>query len=264
MRSFRMIIGLVVAVCALGALTAPAFAKTKEPKVFGKFVATNTGGTKGHGEAGEMKLGPYIFPNGCTKELKSNGSVVAGESETIAQQIKFRGCIAKRKLGKGGIEESFPVKFTLSMEFHSNGFIETGDGAEVHINAATVNLKAAKSYCTANIPAQTIPGKAVKKPEGEFEAASYETEEEVLEKKGQIKKFGPIRDRLDIEWELKKIHVNVPITPRCEFKNSEGEEPESEKYNEVTKEFEFTNGKMEGELEEITLGDGNLSFVPAI
>jgi hypothetical protein len=263
MRSLRIIVGLVAAVCAFGALSGSAFA-VKEPKPLGKFVASATGGTKGHGEAGEMRLGPYSFPNGCTKELKSSGSVEEGESTTLAQQIKFRGCIAKRKVGKGGIEESFPVKFTLSMEFHSNGFLETGEGSSVHINAATIQLKAAKSYCKVSIPAQTLPEKAEKKPEGEFEAASYETEEEVLTSKGQIKKFGPIRYRLFIEWALKKVHVNVLITPRCEFQNSEGEEPESEKFNPKTGEFEFTNGRMEGELEEVELGNGNLKFVPAI
>ena len=250
MRSVRMILGLAVVVCALGALTAPAFAKAEA------FVANASGSTKGHGEAGEMAIGPYKFPNGCEKELKSKGNVVAGESETFFQEVKFNKCIAKRKVG-GGIEEPVSVSFTLGLEFHANGFAETGEGAGVKITPATVKFKGKKSYCEVNIPAQFIPGQAEKKPEKGYEAFSYTTEIEKLEG-SQAKKFGEFRERLAIEWEFKGLNANVPVTETCEYKNGE----EGGKFNPVTKEVEFGGGKMEGELEEITLKTGNLKFVP--
>ena len=120
-----------------------------------------------------------------------------------------------------------------------------------------MKFKAKKSYCEVNIPAQFIPGQAEKKPEKEFEAFSYSTEKEKLEGP-QAKKFGEFRERLDIEWEFKGLNANVPVTPTCEYKNGE----EGGKFNPVTKEVEFGDGKMEGELEEITLKTGNLKFVP--
>ena len=80
-----------------------------------------------------MAIGPYKFPNGCEKELKSKGNVVAGESEKFFQEVKFNKCIAKRKVG-GGIEEPVPVSFTLGLEFHSNGFAETGEPRRREIN----------------------------------------------------------------------------------------------------------------------------------
>jgi hypothetical protein len=227
MRSVRMILGLAVVVCAFGALTAPAFAKVEEPIEFGKFVANATGVTKGHGEAGEMAIGPYKFPNGC-------------------------------EVG-GGVEEPVSVSFTLGMEFHSNGFAETGEGAGVEIKKATVKFKAKKSYCEVNIPTQFIPNQAEKKPEKEFEAFSYKTEKEKLTG-SQEKKFGEFRERLAIEWEFKGFNANVPVTPTCEYRNGE----EGGKLNPVTKEVEFSGGKMEGELEEITLKGGNLKFVPKV
>ncbi len=258
MRSVRMILGLVVVVCAFGALTAPAFAKVKEPKEFGKFVASTSGSTKGIGEASEMTIGPYKFPNGCEQELKSKGNVVAGESESFFQEVKFKDCVAKRKLG-GGIEEPVAVSFTLGMEFHSAGFVETGGGGSVEISKSTIKFKGKKSYCEVKIPSQRIPGAAEKNPEKEFEAFSYSTEKEKQTTKGGIKKFGEFRERLDIEWEYKGMEATVPITSTCEYKNGE----EGGKFNPETNEVDFGNGKGEGELEEITLKAGNLKFVPA-
>jgi hypothetical protein len=261
MRSVRMILGLVAAVCAFGVLTSPALAekKIKEPVELGKFKATVSGNVKGIGEAGEMHIGPYSFPNGCSKELKAKGMVEAGESTTIALGVKFAKCVAKRKLG-GGIEEPVTVHFTLGMEFHSNGFVEFGESnGGVKISKASVSFKGSKSNCVVEIPAQTVPTSAEKNPEKEFEAVSYGTEKEKLFSKGQIEKFGEFRERLFIEWELKAIDANVKITPKCEYKK--GEEG---KFNPETGDVEFDAGKMEGELEEITLKNGNLSFIPKV
>jgi hypothetical protein len=247
-----MILVLAVAACAFSVFTASAFAKDV-------FHASISGKTKGIGEAGEMALGPYKFPDGCEKELKAKGEVLEGQSTTIAQTIKFGKCIAKRKLG-GGIEEPVSVSFTLAMEFHANGFFETGEGHGVTINHTSVKFKGKKSYCEMTIPAQALPNAAEKNPEKEFEQVEYYTEKEST--KGsppQEKKYGPFRYRLGIEWELKGVNVNVKISPTCEYKN--GEEG---KYNPETGEVEFSGGKMEGELEEITLKKGNLSFGPEV
>jgi hypothetical protein len=238
-----MWVALMAGVCVLGVLASPALA-LKTPPVFGKFKATASGTAKGIGEAGEMVLGPYRFES-CEKELKSTGTVVMGESETFFQEVKFSQCIANRALG-GGLEESVSAGFTLGMEFHSNGSLKLGP--------ASVTFGPTNSTCEVTIPPQWVPSVAETRGETRsFEQVSYLTEKEKLEG-GQAKKFGEFRERLDIEWELKGITATVKLSPTCKYHgahlNSAGE-------------AEFGGGKMEGELEEVTLQGGNLAFIPA-
>jgi hypothetical protein len=244
MRRIRMMIGLTAAACTLLVLSAPAMA-LKEPAVFGKFKANLSGPVKGIGEAGEMVLGPYKFEE-CEKELHAKGMATAGESETLPLEVKFNKCVTSRSLG-GGLKEKVLVSFTLNMEFHSNNSVKLGP--------ATVTLKASKSACVVTIPAQWIPAGAETKGDfHEFEAVSYKTEKEKQTGKSGMKKFGEFRERLGIEWELKSINANAKVTPDCEY--------EGGKENKETHEVEYGSGRMEGELEELTLKGGNLSFVP--
>ncbi len=272
MRSFRTIVlGCAVAALALGALASPAFA-VKEKLVFGKFVASTTGSDKGHGEVGEMKLGPYIFTgknNGkgshgpiCEKELKSTGEVMAGEHEELEQNIKFSKCIATRKAGSA--EEAVSFHFTLGVEFHSNHSATLGEGAsEAVILPSSIIVKGKKSECTLVIPGQTVPVAAERNPEKEFEVASYETEKEsTAGERGKEMKFGPFHERLDIEMEFKKIKTELKIEPEKGCTDEKLEE--GSKFNPEKDTVEFTNGILEAELEEVTLKNGNLSFVPAM
>lgn len=243
MRRTTIVVALAISVCTLGMLASPALALKVKP-VFGKFRATVAGTAKGIGEAGEMVLGPYKFEE-CEKELASTGTVALGESETFFQEVKFRQCVANRAIG-GGLEESVFASFTLGLEFHSNGALKIGPTG--------VTFGPSNSTCEVTIPAQWVPDVAETKGEDKsFEDVSYSTEKEKLEG-GQEKKFGEFRERLDIEWELKAVATTVKLTPLCQYHgthlNSAGE-------------AEFNNGRMEGELEEVTLQAGNLSFIPA-
>lgn len=241
MRRTSIVAALAVALCALGVLASPALA-AKEKPVFGKFKASAAGTAKGIGEADEMSLGPYKFEE-CEKELKSTGAVTMGESETFFQEVKFAHCQTSRKL-PGSLEEVIFTSFTLGMEFHSNGSLKLGPTA--------VSFKANNSECEITIPAQWVPAIAETKGEEKgFEDAEFSTETEPLEG-GQEKKFGPFRERLDIDWELKGIVTTVKPTPTCKYNGSH--------LNEAG-EAEFGGGKMEGELEEVTLNTGNLSFI---
>src|SRR5579875_799157 len=221
-----------------------------------------------------MRLGPYTFTgknlgggNGfgpiCEKELKSKGNVVAGESETFFQEVKFAKCYATRK--SAGSEEAVAFNFSLGMEFHSNGSAEIGEGDEAEVKItrpSTVTIKCSKSSCEVIIPAQTIPISAEKHPEREYEAASYLTEEESLAgEKSKEKKYGPVRKRLDIEMIFKKIKTEEQLNPAKGCTNESLEE--GAKYKPETDTVEYNNGILEAELEEITLNDGNLSFEPA-
>ncbi len=242
MRKTR-IVGVLIGLLALGLLASPAMA-VKQKLVFGKFKATVSGTAHGHGEAGEMTLGPYKFSE-CEKELRSNGAVTMGESETFFQEVRFSKCEAVRN-ASGGLRETVYASFTLGMEFHSNGAL--------HLGPSPVTFGASNSTCEVTIPAQWLPSAAENLGEfRNFEVASYSTEKEKLEG-GAVKKFGEFRERLDVAWEAKGVKATIKQTPTCAY--------EGGKTN-AAGEAEFNNGKLEGELEEITLGGGNLSFVQA-
>lgn len=242
MRRIRTMVAMAAGACALAVLASPALA-LKTPPTFGKFKATVTGTAKGIGEAGEMELGPYKF-EGCEKELHSTGAVTMGESETFFQEVKFSGCETSRQLG-GGLEETMTTGFTLGMEFHSNGSIKLGP--------ASVTFKPTQSTCEITIPSQWLPSIAESKSERTFEDASYLTEKEKLEG-GAAKKFGEFRERLDIEWEAKGITTTAKLSPTCKYHGA---------HLNGAGEAEFPGGTLEGELEEVTLAGGNLSFIPA-
>ncbi len=242
MRRTRMVLALAMGVLACGVIASPALA-VKEKPVFGKFRASVAGSTRGIGEADEMTLGPYKFEE-CEKELHSDGTVVLGESETFFQEVKFSKCVATRN-GGGGLKEAVFASFKLGMEFHSNGSLRLGP--------TSVTFGASDSTCEVTIPAQWVP--AVAETKGElksFEDATYSTEQEKLEG-GQEKKFGEFRERLDIDWELKGVVTTVKLTPTCKYEGA---------HLNAAGEAEFSGGKMEGDLEEVTLQAGNLSFIP--
>jgi hypothetical protein len=244
MRRTTMVLAVAIGALTWGVLASPALA-VKEKPVFGKFRASVAGTAKGHGEADEMVLGPYKFES-CEKELHSNGMVALGESETFFQEVKFSKCVATRNAG-GGLKESVFASFALGMEFHSNGSLKLGP--------TSVTFGASNSTCEVTIPAQWVPAVAETKGEYKsFEAATYSTEQEKLEG-GPEKKFGEFRERLDITWELNSVNTTVKLTPTCSYEGA---------HLNAAGEAEFGGGKMEGELEEVTLQQGNVSFIPAL
>jgi hypothetical protein len=242
MRRTTAVLALAMGVLTWGVLASPALA-VKEKPVFGKFRASVAGTAKGIGATSEMVLGPYKFEE-CEKELRSNGTVVLGESETFFQEVKFAKCVATRNAGNG-LREAVFASFKLGMEFHSNGSLRLGP--------TSVTFGASDSTCEITIPAQWVPSAAETKGEYKtFEDARYSTLLEKLEG-GQEKKFGEFRERLNIAWELKGVTTTVKLTPTCKYEGS---------HINAAGEAEFSAGKMEGELEEVTLAGGNLSFVP--
>jgi len=213
MRSVRTIaIGCIVAVCAMGALSAPAFA-AKEKLIFGKFVASTSGATHGVGTVSKLTIGPYKFTGEqlfeekegtrvakknesgedefgpLCKSVVAKGTVEEGESENLAQTLTFNHCVTYRSAGNAanGLKEEVTTTFKLGIEFHSNHSATFGEpGAEsATIEEGSVVFKGSKSQCTIEIPAQPVPlsSGTEKGMEKEFEAALYETEEESLEGK---------------------------------------------------------------------------------
>ena len=97
----------------------------------------------------------------------------------------------------------------------------------------------------------------MKQKEGaEYEAALPETEEEFPEKPKEIEKFGEFRKRLAFAINLKHLKTKIKPNAKCRY----SEESEEGKYNPETGYVEFRQGIFEGDLERVTLNNGNLWF----
>jgi hypothetical protein len=262
-------------VCAFGVLAAPALAKKqKAPAVFGKFTANIPGSpgaitpatpvtANGIGEVTEIDLaGGALTITECRKELKSTGKVEEERSETFFQNITFSHCYAQIKLEKSGFigRQKVPT-FKLGLEFHSNHSAVLGEGNETETRVTTpsnISIKVGKFPCTVIIPSQTLPGKAERQPELEYEAATYETEYAPA----PVKKFpSGFQEKLDIEMEFNKVQSYlVPNPPGCEAEpGTSVDEEEGSPYKGDT---HYDKGHIDLELEEITIKHGNLGFEP--
>ncbi len=275
MRHVRITVGIVAAVvCVFGVFAGPAFAKKeKKAPVFGKFTANLPGGeispanpatATGTGEIDELELaGGALFINECSKEARSTGTVVSESSETLLQEVTYKKCIAKVTIGKSGLTSKMKVPtFHLAMEFHSNHSVVIGEAEEENlkiVRPSSVSVKIGKTTCSVVIPAQTVPVKAEKKPEKEYEAAGYESEFSPVKKK-QLSKFpSGLQEELYIEWEYKKLESLVKPNSNCTYKGGAlDNEPESPNFGYVV----YKEGVFEGELEEISIKNGNIGFEP--
>jgi hypothetical protein len=252
MSKSKTALGLAVAVCAFGVVAAPALA-------FGKFYASTTGTTKGTGEAETLKVGPYKIT--CEKPIKAKGQVTStAPAESFFTEVKFEGCeTVVKPAGNSGIEELKKVGLKLGMEFLSNYSAKVGEGeSEAVIRPASeVTFKAHGGKCTVVIPEQRLP---LKQTEGtEYEAAVPETVDlagPFEEGTRQFEKYGEFRTGLSFEINLKKIRSYVTPNDKCRYK----EESQEGKFNPETGNVEFNGGRFEGDLEEIALHGGDLSF----
>ena len=276
MRRIRFIIGLATLVCACGITAVPALAnKHKAKKVFGEFKASYPDGapispTSPAPFTGTGELSRLILADGglkiteCAKELKASGTVTAEKSEVFTENVKFTKCYGRvSDNGNGFVKVHEKVSnFTIRMEFHSNHSVQIGaeEGTEVTIKPTkvVVDLGSKKSQCVITIPEQTIPTKATTKPEHEYEAAAYETEEEPA----KLKKFpAGFQEKLDIEWEFENEVISwEKPSAGCEYvgggDGTKDETPETPAYGQVV----YKKGTFEAETEELTIKNGDLGF----
>jgi len=274
MRRIRIAVGLASAVCAFGVLAAPALAK-KETKevVFGKFTASIPGGTispsepataSGHGEVTSLNLAKGALAiSSCNKPLKSTGKVESESSNTFLQNITFSQCYSKDAVNHEVVEERKVKTFRLAIEFHSNHSAVAGESAPSEVKVvspSTVTIPVAKgAACVVVIPAQTIPTKAERKPELEYEAASYETEKE----EAKIKKFpSGFREKLDIEMEFNKVESWLKPAPHCTYGGGTEGRYDNEEGTPAYGYVVYNNGTLDAELEEISIKNGNVGFEP--
>ena len=117
--------------------------------------------------------------------------VAEGGSETYATAIKYSRCLTSAFIGSTKRQIFLPTRWLtpLAVEYHANGFVETGGeleevegkaviargSAELKVNTGKTE-EFEKSECHLSWPEQTIPLKAIKNPEGEFSSATYSNE----------------------------------------------------------------------------------------
>jgi hypothetical protein len=255
-------LGLVVAVCAFGTLAAPALARHGRPKaLFGDFIASFPNGTPisssdpatatgiGFVELIDIAEGAILIQEEKCKKIRSTGKVDSEKSERFTQEIKFSGCSGVTNVGTAGsvLEEVRIPTFTIAMEFHANGAAEVGgeEAPTATIAHTTIFIRTSKrAACTVEIPSQSTPFKALRKPENEFEAGAYGTEPAILHPE-KMKKFPKgFQEELDITMEFEKVVARVIPSPTC-F---------------VGAGFKANKGIIEAEIEEVKIKQGNLGF----
>jgi hypothetical protein len=239
-----MTVLLAVTACSLAVAATPALAH--------EFVASKEGKTHGTTESTQLlKFGPFKVT--CLK-ASANGFVAAGPSKTYATVVKFGKCQTRAQVGVKEIKLATKFLKPLAIEYHANGFTETGGeleeeegkavigggSAELKINTGqTEEFK--KSECHVSWPAQSLPLKG-KTPEEEFSYASF-SNEEMAHKMSAAFPDG-IQHFITINNALKGIKVTFEGEPCEEWGKQGGEE---------------STGQYTGSFPQILYG-GNLEF----
>ena len=204
MRNFRATLGLVAMVCLFAVMAVPAlaaeFTASRLPAPCSEAEPCRT---KGHGigEPDELhptysqkfKIGAFTIL--CKKAIvyaktPSEGAFTSETSSIFKTEVKFAECVTEAKFGAftGAIKTAFNGGKAVRFIYHTNGFAEVGYEEAVQISGVATSFKISGKICTISLPAQTLPIAAVKKPEGEYSAATYSNEPvEVSEK--LIKRF---------------------------------------------------------------------------
>jgi hypothetical protein len=247
MRHVKLGFGFASVVCALAIAAAPALAH--------EFTASKTG--KIHGKSTteqSFKFGPFKIT--CEKAT-AKGAVAAGTTSTLATTVRFGQCTDEVKFGTKPAHVPAHFLTPLVIAYHANGFVETGSeteeiegeailsGGEAELKVYTGVLPGEheQSRCTILWPEQTLPLRAVKKPEGEYSAATYSN---VLTPNGNLKKFPDgFEHSITIANALKGIKYEFEGEPCEEWGKEEGSEGGA--------------GTYFGSFPEI-LGGGNLEF----
>jgi hypothetical protein len=225
MRHLRLGLGLLATTCAFAFGAAPALAH--------EFISTTTNKTSGTSETEQQfKFGAIKIK--CQK-TNAKGSVAAGSSPTYATLVKFSKCLTRAKIGNHEIFLGTRFLTGLAVEYHANGFVETGEGLEevegkavITGGSAEIKVNMGKteefepSECHLRWIEQTIPIKAVKNPEEEFTAATFSN----ITKEHKVTKVFPegLQHGILINNSFKGIKYELEGEPCEEWGKEEGPE----------------------------------------
>lgn len=211
MRRIWMAAGLASVLALSVAPTAGAhkFVASRLPKPLsaelpGKIKGIGLEGEKGIGERGQyLQFGAFRIL--CNAKAKANsiseGAVSWAFSSTLSTEVSFTKCLTIVQFP--GFKAGLPTKFGYNPEtkkiepikivYHQNGFAEIGTGeteGEVEVAPGSSTFGIAPKICKISWPAQTVPVKAIKKPEGEYSAAVFSNKFVPVPEK-EVKNFPP-------------------------------------------------------------------------
>jgi hypothetical protein len=242
MRRVRITLGLAVAVCAVAFSATAALAHQFTASIAKKTISEATPAKLKGGSVGPQtfKFGPV---HTTCESAGTKGIVTKEASVTLKVVARYRGCATAIKIGPE--PATLKTRFLAPVEysFHANGFAETGTEGEegsVEIGSGAAELKITGIKCLISWPAQTVPARAIAKPEEQYSAALFSNEEVA---NPSLKAFPTgFQKELQISAEFKSM----------EFVFEEGECSEF-------KQPEAKSGGYKGVLHEEVIG-GNLGF----
>jgi len=204
----RLLLAPVLAASVMSIAAAPALAHKKaQAAVAHKFTGSEAVEVRAKGTSEQdFTFGPFEVSCEKAKSLKGSGTAT-WPSQNLFVQMKFSGCEAVAALH--GMEElELKAKFLtpVSLNYNANGFVEFGSGGTINggklEGAGEVEIAVSGAIkCTIDVEPGIFPIRAEKKPEEQYEAATYKVEEFPFEKG---KKTG-IQDKLAIGTTLAKM-----------------------------------------------------------
>jgi hypothetical protein len=242
MRRVRIAVGLAVALCAFAAGASAALAHSFTASIAGKELSEEAPGKiKGAGIGNEaFKFGPVHI--NCEK-AQDKGLASEESFGTLKLTAKFGGCATAIRVGSEPATLKTRLLNPIEFAIHANGFVETGaEGEETsaEVGGGAVEWKISGIKCFIEWPSQTVPVKAIVKPEGEYTAAIF-TNEAV--ETTHLKAFPSGKQhKLRLAMELKNMAFTFTEGECSEFKHPEAK-----------------TGSYIGTLEEEVAG-GNLGF----
>jgi hypothetical protein len=259
MKKTKLLVGLAAALCALAVAAVPAMGS--------EFVASKTGKIAGKGfeELPKVAKGEYrefepekmqewkfgIFTVYCYSAT-NKGEITETSSNIMQINTKYGAC---GWYPKPKVNIHSPASFAkegITVRFHANGFVETlENGEEVEFKGeilpSSAYIKVSNKICKIEIPAQTIPVKAIKHPEEKFSTVLYSNFTAPARKSKEFPNEEQERILLTNDWKGIRYHMGGEET-QC----TNPEEPVPP---------DGTNGVYKG-LTEARLVGGNLKFVP--
>jgi hypothetical protein len=267
-------VALAVALCAIGAFAAPAFAKEKlvfgefEASIVGQNLETTPGVLRVNHAEGSMnieglELGPYTFgPKNRTtgeqevespcKSVKLSGEVKKEKSSELTFLLKFSKCPGWSESGQ--LQQEVPTSFKLGVKLISNHSAEIGlSESAMEIEPGVVTFKGPLKKCEIIIPRQTIPAKDKEREYEEiveYEDESFEPPR--IEHSKHLKELYPEEEEetLNVVFEEKFRHIKSYASQAGPCTNVKG----TENGRVVTEEgpykgmLEFTNGHLYGSI----------------
>jgi hypothetical protein len=227
----RTILGIVVALCVCAISASPALAGPvfKATKVGAEFTETEPGKSKTHSieeELQNFKFGPFHIQ--CPLAV-GHGKVSSEVSKTFYSEIEFKKCYTLAKIEEQTIHLPTYFKAPVDIEWHANHWAEVGSESESELrilNSQTITMGVPAIHCKIFWPAQAVPIRAEKNPEGtKFGMVKYENIE--VEKLGKGEKILPqfpsgFQKQVIIENELKEMEYSLAGGQCEEFSKTEG------------------------------------------